>query len=52
MDGITITLNNGMTYNFGGSGGTPFTIPIPEGRYVQAIAGGFGGHIHNVAVYY
>lgn len=52
MDNITITLNNGQTYSFGGSGGNPFTVAIPEGRHVRAIAGGLGGHVHNVAVYY
>lgn len=52
IDQLSIKLNNGITYIFGGHGGNPWSIDIPEGKNVIAIAGGHGGHIHNLAVYF
>ena len=53
MDHVSFTLNNGMTYSFGGAGGSDaWTVPIPAGKELKAVAGGFGGHIHNLAFYY
>lgn len=48
MDQLSIELNNGLTYIFGGHGGNPWSIDIPAGRYVKAFAGGLGGHVHNL----
>lgn len=48
MDQLNIELNNGLTYTFGGQGGNPWALEIPAGRFVKAIAGGHGGHIHNL----
>lgn len=52
MDRLEIKLSNGLSYQFGGHGGNPWQIDIPHGRYVRALAGGHGGHIHNLAVYF
>lgn len=52
MDRLEIKLSNGLTYQFGGHGGHPWQIDIPHGRYVRALAGGHGGHIHNLAIYF
>ncbi|CAI2375200.1 unnamed protein product [Moneuplotes crassus] len=52
MDNLTITLSNGMSYNFGGTGGDPFENIVPAGKKVVALGGGLGGHMHNIFCYY
>lgn len=52
MDQLCIELNNGLTYIFGGQGGNPWEINIPAHRFVKAIGGGLGGHVHNLQFYY
>ena len=51
VDNISIVLNTGLSYSFGGQGGNPTQLAIPAGGKVRGIAGGFGGHLHNFTVY-
>jgi hypothetical protein len=50
-DQFSVKLNNGTQYVFGGSGGDPWHIDFDAGHHLIAIAGGFGGHIHNLRFY-
>ncbi|CAI2368510.1 unnamed protein product [Moneuplotes crassus] len=53
IDSLSIVTSKGTTYNFGGSGGDYFySLAIPEGKHLKAIAGGIGGHLHNICGYY
>ena len=52
MDSLDVTLNNGMSYHFGGAGGDHAWVLENAGKELKAIAGGHGGHIHNVAGYF
>jgi hypothetical protein len=52
VDNLTITLNDGTSYSFGGSGGNAFGNIVPAGKKVVALGGGLGGHLHNIYCYY
>lgn len=52
IDQLTITLSDGTSYNFGGTGGTAFHNIVPAGKRVIALGGGLGGHLHNIFCYY
>lgn len=52
IDQLTITLSDGTSYNFGGTGGSAFGNIVPAGKRVVALAGGLGGHLHNISCYY
>jgi len=53
IDSINITTSTGKIYSFGGSGGKfSYSVFIPAGKTVRAIAGGLGGHLHHLSVYY
>jgi hypothetical protein len=53
IDSISITTSTGKIYKFGGSGGKfSYSVYIPAGKTVKAVAGGTGGHLHNFSVYY
>ena len=52
MDNLTITLSDGTSYSFGGTGGHAFGNIVPAGKKVVALAGGLGGHLHNIFCYY
>lgn len=51
MDHLTIKLNNGTKYDFGGSGGNKFGNIVSSGKKVIALGGGLGGHMHNIFCY-
>jgi hypothetical protein len=52
IDNLTITLSNGLSYSFGGTGGNAFSNIVPAGKRVVALGGGHGGHLHNIFCYY
>ncbi|CAI2376048.1 unnamed protein product [Moneuplotes crassus] len=52
MDNLTITLSDGTSYSFGGTGGFAFSNFVPAGKKVVALGGGLGGHLHNIFCYY
>jgi len=53
VDSLTIQTNLGSTYTFGGTGGaSAYSLFIPAGKGVKALAGGTGGHLHNISAYY
>lgn len=52
MDNLTITLSDGTSYSFGGTGGSAFGNIVPAGKKVVALGGGLGGHLHNIFCYY
>ena len=36
---------------FGGTGGSAFSCPVPEGQVLVGLAGGLGGHLHSISFY-
>jgi len=50
LDQFGFTTDKDRTLTFGGSGGSPFDIPIPAGHRV-VFHGGVGGHIHNIGCF-
>jgi len=52
IDNLTITLSTGLSYSFGGTGGSAFANIVPAGKRVVALGGGLGGHLHNIHCYY
>ena len=36
---------------FGGTGGSPFSLPIADGSALVGFAGALGGHLHSIALY-
>lgn len=53
IDSLNVTTSLGKIYSFGGSGGSfSYSLFIPTGKTVTSIAGGTGGHLHNLSVYY
>ncbi|KAL6055615.1 Jacalin-type lectin domain-containing protein [Balamuthia mandrillaris] len=48
VDQLSFETSLGRQFTFGGSGGSPFQLDIPEGHRVVAFKGGFGGHIHSI----
>lgn len=52
MDNLTISLSDGTSYSFGGTGGHAFANIVPTGKSVVALGGGLGGHMHNIFCYY
>lgn len=51
LDQLSFETSKGNKYTFGGSGGTPRAIAIPEGMAVVGLFGGVGGHIHTLGFY-
>lgn len=51
MDQLTISLSDGTSYSFGGTGGVAFGNIVPAGKKVVALGGGLGGHLHNIFAY-
>jgi len=41
----------GRSWEFGGSGGNPFSLRVPYGKHFSGLRGGYGGHIHNLNFY-
>ena len=41
----------GRSFEFGGSGGNPFSLKVPYGKHFSGLRGGYGGHIHNLNFY-
>mmetsp|Transcript_13849 Transcript_13849/g.15507 ORF Transcript_13849/g.15507 Transcript_13849/m.15507 type:complete len:448 (-) Transcript_13849:20-1363(-) len=53
VDSLTIITSKGRTFTFGGPGGDyAYSLVIPAGKKVKAFAGGLGGHLHNISVFY
>lgn len=52
IDQIGFELSTGEVFEFGGSGGEPFEVEIPEGHAVGCITGGTNGHLHNLQVWH
>lgn len=48
MDNFGFVTNRGRKFNFGGSGGIPFSASAPSGYHFGVLAGGIGGHVHNI----
>jgi hypothetical protein len=51
LDQLSFETSKGNRHTFGGSGGTPTPIAIPEGMAVVGLFGGVGGHIHTLGFY-
>jgi len=51
-DFLRIVASNGQSIQGGGAGGNSFKNIVPAGARVIAFAGGIGGDIHNLKVYY
>lgn len=53
IDSMTVKTSTGKIYQFGGSGGSfSYSLYIPPGKTVKGVAGGTGGHLHNISCYY
>jgi len=48
MDNFGFSTNKGRKFDFGGSGGDPFEAHAPKGHHFGLLAGGLGGHVHNI----
>jgi hypothetical protein len=48
MDNFGFATNKGRKFDFGGSGGDPFEVNAPKGHHFGTLAGGLGGHVHNI----
>jgi len=48
MDNFGFSTNKGRKFDFGGSGGNPYEAKAPTGYHFGSLAGGLGGHVHNV----
>ena len=49
MDNFGFKTNKGRKFDFGGSGGNPYEAKAPSGHHFGVLAGGLGGHVHNIA---
>lgn len=48
LDNFGFKTNHGRNFDFGGNGGNHFQVNAPEGQHFGTLAGGLGGHVHNV----
>ena len=51
LDQLCIETSKGNRYTFGGTGGVPTPIAIPEGMAVVGVFGGSGGHVHTLGFF-
>jgi len=49
MDNFGFSTNKGRKFDFGGSGGNPYEAKAPSGYHFGTLAGGLGGHVHNIS---
>lgn len=51
IDRLYLRTAHGKTVSWGGTGGSPFNLDVPPMKRVIALAGGLGGHLHNISAY-
>jgi len=53
IDSMEIRTNRGRVLRHGGNGGhTTFRFSIPSNSQIVGFYGGFGGHLHNIGIFY
>jgi len=52
IDSLEIKTNFGKFLRVGGYSGNPYRFNIPYNTQIVGFYGGFGGHLHNLGVYY
>jgi len=48
LDNFGFKTNKGRNFTFGGNGGNQFEVQAPAGQHFGTLAGGLGGHVHNL----
>eukprot|EP00286_Rhodomonas_abbreviata_P016233 CAMPEP_0181325250 /NCGR_PEP_ID=MMETSP1101-20121128/20817_1 /TAXON_ID=46948 /ORGANISM="Rhodomonas abbreviata, Strain Caron Lab Isolate" /LENGTH=257 /DNA_ID=CAMNT_0023433529 /DNA_START=114 /DNA_END=887 /DNA_ORIENTATION=- len=52
VDQLCLTTSRGRVFRCGGNGGKVHTFPIPRNKCLLSFHGGFGGHLHNLGLYF